>query len=125
MSGKNVKQQEVTREDQTHINSFNKLNATFHELEATIAGKKKILEELDDASNELMLSDEDSVRYVIGESFVHVDKDVADERLTAMTALLTKEVAELSKQLAGIQAEMKGLKATLYSKFGSSINLEE
>jgi hypothetical protein len=39
------------------------------------------MEELDDASNELMLSDEDSVRFVVGECLVHFEKDTAESRL--------------------------------------------
>lgn len=46
---------------------------------------QKILEDLEDASNELMLSDEENIRYVIGECFVHMDKDAAEEKLEGVT----------------------------------------
>lgn len=46
---------------------------------------QRALEELEDASNELMLSDEDTVRFVVGECLVHYDKDTAEERLTGHT----------------------------------------
>jgi hypothetical protein len=46
---------------------------------------QKILEDLEDASNELMLSDEENIRYVIGECFVHMDKDAAEEKLQSVT----------------------------------------
>lgn len=122
---KDVKKIEVTIDDQNHINSFNKLNNRMHELEAQVAAKKKLLEELEDASNELMLSDEETVRYVVGACFVHIDKDDSEQRLQTFTDLLNGEVADLGKQLDGIKEEMKQLKALLYGKFGKSINLEE
>mmetsp|Transcript_9732 Transcript_9732/g.24197 ORF Transcript_9732/g.24197 Transcript_9732/m.24197 type:complete len:125 (-) Transcript_9732:329-703(-) len=122
---KDLKKVEVTFEDQQHINMFNKLNTKMHELEAMIRAKKKILEDLEDASNELMLSDEDNIRYVIGECFVHMEKDAAEEKLTGLTDSANGEVKALSSEVDSIKDKMKDLKTKLYSKFGSSINLEE
>ncbi len=143
---------EVTLEDQTNINNFNSFNIKLHELEAQITGQKasvtaqqmrqrrsqdaalnaarrclaflqKTLEELEDAGNELMLADDEEVRYVVGECFVHVDKEAAEERLQAMSETVTKEVARLTAELEEVKGKMKALKAVLYGKFGKSINL--
>lgn len=83
------------------------------------------MEELEDASNELMLSDEETVRYVIGECFVHIDKDSAEERIQAQTDLVTSEIGEFKGELDDIAAQMAQLKKALYGKFGKSINLED
>ncbi|GFH30105.1 prefoldin subunit 4, partial [Haematococcus lacustris] len=114
---------EVLEEDQGRINEFNRLNNRSHELDATIKAKKKILEDLEDASNELMLSDEEQIRYVVGECFVHLDKEVAEARLQGMADAVKDEVQQLVGEVDGTQAKMKELKALLYGKFGTSINL--
>lgn len=87
--------------------------------------RQMTLEELEDASNELMLSDDDNVRFVVGECLVHFDKDAAESRLEEVTQNVHKEVDKTSSELTDIQAKLKDLKALLYAKFGDSINLEE
>jgi hypothetical protein len=42
------------------------------------------LEHLEEAGNELMLAeDDDSARYLVGESWLHINNDTAEERLQA------------------------------------------
>ena len=53
---------------------------------------QKILEDVEDASSELMLSDEENVRYLIGECMVHLEKDEAEKKLEEYTTTLQKEV---------------------------------
>mmetsp|Transcript_18846 Transcript_18846/g.32187 ORF Transcript_18846/g.32187 Transcript_18846/m.32187 type:complete len:122 (+) Transcript_18846:121-486(+) len=120
-----AKRVDVTKEDQTDINAFNKFNSKMRELEMNVKAKKRILEDLEDAGNELMLSDEEQVRYVIGECFVSMEKEQAEERLQAMSDTLTQDVKDLGAQMAGVQDSIKALKAKLYLKFGNSIQLEE
>ena len=77
----------MTRDDQANINSFGRLNNRLHELDAELEGKKacadaqqrrpcavpdaacchvaraqKLLDDLEDASNELMITDDTEVR---------------------------------------------------------------
>eukprot|EP00798_Chlamydomonas_sp_ICE-L_P017123 gene17123-23426_t len=114
---------------------------------AQIVARKKVLEDLEDAENELMLCDEESVRFCIGECFVHVDSEAAEERLqdmsndckvevekcnTKIAAIKEKlgelkkvEVEKCNKEIAAIKEKLGELKKVLYAKFGNSINLEE
>ena len=88
--------------------------------------KQTILEELEDASNELMLADDDEeVRYVVGECFMAIDKDAADERIAAQTTLVQGEIEEHEAELSQINGAMEKLKKVLYGKFGTQINLED
>lgn len=84
---------------------------------------QKKLEDLEDAGNELMLCDDEDIRYVAGECFVHMDKDAAESRLQDLVDTVKGDVGKLEEQIAATQARMKELKAVLYGKFGSSINL--
>lgn len=72
-----------------------------------------------------MLSDEDTVRFVLGECFVALDKDQAEARLEAQSSECDKDLATYAKELEGVKAQMTELKVQLYAKFGNSINLEE
>eukprot|EP00877_Chromochloris_zofingiensis_P003477 jgi/Chrzof1/1312/Cz10g02190.t1 len=83
------------------------------------------LEDLDDASAELMLSDGEVVRILTGDSFLHVDKDDADEKLTQLTDEARAQLSEHQSALASVKGKMAELKVVLYGKFGNSINLEE
>lgn len=84
---------------------------------------QKKLEDLEDAGNELMLADDETVRYVAGECFVYMDKEAAEERLEKLSASVTSDLEGHKANIAATQAKMKELKAQLYGKFGNSINL--
>ncbi|KAK2139900.1 hypothetical protein LSH36_1567g00018 [Paralvinella palmiformis] len=54
----------VTFEDQQKINKFARINAKLQDLKGDLEGKRKELENLEDAENEvLMISDEDPILY--------------------------------------------------------------
>lgn len=56
---KEVKKEiDVTWEDQHKINTFNRLNTLFHELEDEIAVKREEINKIVDASDEIYLSDD-------------------------------------------------------------------
>ncbi|MCO5560102.1 hypothetical protein L7F22_013709 [Adiantum nelumboides] len=116
---------EVTWEDQQNINTFGRLNNKFHELEDDIKLKKEMLENLEDASNELILTDEDIVRYQLGEVFCHLPKDEVEERLEALKGENQKELERFEEEKDGVLKQMANLKTILYGKFKDSINLEE
>lgn len=56
------------------------------------------LEELEDAGNELMLSDDDNVRFVIGECLVQFDKDAAETRLEQVRGAMSHVVLSRLKR---------------------------
>ncbi|GLC44484.1 hypothetical protein PLESTB_000068400 [Pleodorina starrii] len=116
---------EVLAEDQQRINMFSRLYTKMHDLERLLKHHKNELEELEDAGNELMLSDEDNVRFVVGECLVHFDKDAAEGRLEQVTQDVNKEMEKTTAELEEVKAKLKDLKSTLYAKFGKQINLEE
>ncbi|KAG9452546.1 hypothetical protein H6P81_005450 [Aristolochia fimbriata] len=116
---------EVTWEDQQNINKFGRLNNRFHELEDEIKVAKETNDNLEDASNELILSDEDVVRFQIGEVFTHMPREDVEERLEKMKEDTSKLLEKLEEEKESVLAQMAELKKILYGKFKDSINLEE
>ncbi|GAB2211445.1 hypothetical protein Droror1_Dr00024758 [Drosera rotundifolia] len=116
---------EVTWEDQQNINKFGRLNTRFHELEDEIKVAKETSENLEDAENELILTDEETIRFQIGEVFAHVSKEEVESRLESMKEVTSKNLEKLEEEKESILAQMAELKKILYGKFKDSINLEE
>ncbi|XP_074320845.1 prefoldin subunit 4-like [Silene latifolia] len=115
---------QVTWEDQQNINKFSKLNNRFQELEDEIKLTKEKCENLEDASNELILTDEETVRFQIGEVFAHVPISEVETRLEEMKDSTCKNLEKLLEEKDSVVAQMAELKKVLYAKFGDSINLE-
>ncbi|KAK1288343.1 putative prefoldin subunit 4 [Acorus calamus] len=82
-------------------------------------------ENLEDAGNELILSDEEVVRFQIGEVFAHMPKEEVEERLETMKGKASEELKRLEEERKSVDAQMTELKKILYGKFKDSINLEE
>lgn len=80
---------------------------------------------LEDASNELILTDEEVVRFQIGEVFAHVPKDEVESRIEQMQEATSQKLEKLEEEKQSVVAQMSELKKILYGKFGESINLEE
>eukprot|EP00741_Cyanophora_paradoxa_P021479 tig00021357_g20735.t1 len=117
---------EVTRQDQQNINAFNRLNQRFHELEDELKAKKDELQNLEDASSDLMMCDDDDiVKYQMGEAFVDVKASVAQELVDKSKERVQGQVDTLVDSIASAKSKMEELKKTLYGKFGNAINLEE
>ncbi|XP_043690528.1 probable prefoldin subunit 4 [Telopea speciosissima] len=116
---------EVTWEDQQNINKFGRLNNRFHELEDEIRFAKETNENLEDASNELILTDEEVVRFQIGEVFAHMPKEEVESRIEQMQEVNCKNLEKLEEEKDSVLAQMAELKKILYGKFKDSINLEE
>lgn len=66
-----------------------------------------------------------TTRYKIGESFLHLPQPRAMKRLEKDQAVLSAQVLELSAGAEQCEKEMKELKVTLYARFGRAINLDE
>ncbi|KAL0384836.1 UNVERIFIED_CONTAM: putative prefoldin subunit [Sesamum radiatum] len=124
-AGSSGSEAEVTWEDQQNINKFGRLNNRLHELDDEIKMAKEKNESLEDASNELILTDEEVVRFQIGEVFAHVPKDEVESRIEEMKEVTSKNVEKLEEEKELILAQMAELKKILYGKFKDSINLEE
>ncbi|CAA0827226.1 Probable prefoldin subunit 4 [Striga hermonthica] len=124
-AGSSGSEAEVTWEDQQNINKFGRLNNRLHELDDEIKTAKENNESLEDASNELILTDEEIVRFQIGEVFVHVPKDEVESRIEDMKEVTGKNLEKLEEERESIIAQMAELKKILYGKFKDSINLEE
>ncbi|KAL3624611.1 Prefoldin subunit 4 [Castilleja foliolosa] len=124
-AGSSASETEVTWEDQQNINKFGRLNNRLHELEDEIKIAKETNESLEDASNELILTDEETVRFQIGEVFAHVPRDEVESRIEQMQEATSKNLEKLEEEKETIVAQMANLKKILYGKFKDSINLEE
>ncbi|XP_039130646.1 probable prefoldin subunit 4 [Dioscorea cayenensis subsp. rotundata] len=116
---------EVTWEDQQNINKFGRLNNRFHELEDEIKAAKELNVSLEDVSNELIFTDEEVIRFQIGEVFAHMPRDEAEARLEKMKEEASKDLERLEEEKESVLAQMAELKRILYGKFKDSINLEE
>lgn len=116
---------QVTREDQTRINRFGRLNQLKEDLKDKIAEKKSQLMNLTDGAGDIeMLLDDDSCMIKVGEVFWSVSNEDAEEFVEEQKATVTEELATLEPQVAKIEYEMTDLKSVLYGKFGSNINLD-
>lgn len=154
MQGSNKELVEVNWEDQQNINAFADLIrkhtvvkvsmddkkvhtppvdyvvVTQHHLINMLTAMQKRCEHLDEAQTELMLVDEeDSTRYLIGECFLHIPNDDADQRLGTgsnsieyLVAILVwsspgfmrccAELAQLQKEIGDLEAEESELQGT-------------
>lgn len=124
---------EVTKEDQTNINSFSKLYLKKQELEGLIKLKKELSVQNEDAITEIeMNGDDEIVPTRFGVCFInisstqqsHVGRHALDF-LEGDQAKLKAEIKELVDSHEDTLKRMSKLKATLYGKFGNSINLDE
>lgn len=86
---------------------------------------KEAIDNLEDAGNELILTDEEVVRFQIGEVFAHVPKDEVETRIEEMKEMNAKTLEKLEEEKEAVLAQMAELKKILYGKFKDSINLEE
>lgn len=73
----------------------------------------------------MILTDEEVVRFQIGEVFAHVPKDEVETRIEQMKEVTGQNLEKLEEEKNSVLAQMTELKKILYGKFGESINLEE
>uniref|UniRef100_A0A672HV61 Prefoldin subunit 4 n=1 Tax=Salarias fasciatus TaxID=181472 RepID=A0A672HV61_SALFA len=116
----------VTFEDQQKINKFARNTNRMTELKNEIEAKKKSLQNIQDASDDLMMLDDDSllIPYQIGDVFINHSQEEAQEMLEATKETLEQEVKGLEERVLAIQQVLGDLKVQLYAKFGNNINLE-
>ncbi|GFH50984.1 hypothetical protein CTEN210_07460 [Chaetoceros tenuissimus] len=116
---------EVRREDQENINKFGRLNARLHDCREELASLKKKLEQMDDASTELMMGSGDSVMLNLGNAFFEIEEEEATEFCEEEVNTMQEIVDKLEEEESDILDEQKVLKGLLYGRFGKSINLED
>jgi prefoldin subunit 4 len=65
------------------------------------------------------------IRYRIGEAFVSLSLEAAQERISKSQEELDQEIEGLKSQMDEAVEKMDGLKKVLYARFGNAINLEK
>lgn len=116
----------ITFEDQQQINTFARKSARIQELKDEIEQKKKELQNLEDAGDELMMLDDDTtpIPYRIGEIFIHLSSEETQEYLENAKSKIQDEIKSLESNTAEVKQLLADLKVKLYAKFGNNINLE-
>lgn len=117
---------EVTIDDQNKINKFARLNQRLEEVRLILKRKKKNVQDLNDALDEILLQADDvaDVSLMIGEAFISYTAEDSQNEMEKLKSECETEVSALMKREEAIKEEMAKLKIDLYAKFGSSINLE-
>ncbi|XP_029012733.1 prefoldin subunit 4 [Betta splendens] len=126
VKGPAVEDVNVTFEDQQKINKFARNTSRMTELKSEIEAKKKSLQNLEDASDDLMMLDDDCVLipYEIGDVFISHSREETQVMLESARETLEREIGGLEDQVSAIQKVLGDLKVQLYAKFGNNINLE-
>ena len=101
---------EVTWEDQQRICAFSRMNARHHELNAEIKTKEKQIDDLDEASTELVVNDEDETCVLVGECFVKMDNDAAEGKVEQMLAEARDGLEKLKTERKVLREGMDELK---------------
>ncbi|XP_069099717.1 prefoldin subunit 4 [Pleurodeles waltl] len=116
----------VTFEDQQKINKFARNTSRLTELKEEIDVRKKQLQNLEDACDDLMMLGDDCsvIPYQIGDVFISHGEEETQEMLEAAKKHLQEEIDALESRVESIHTVLSDLKVQLYAKFGNNINLE-
>jgi len=82
------------------------------------------MEQLDDASTELMMGSGDHVMLHLGNAFFETAEEFATEHCENEVEKMQDKIDNLANEEEDITEEMTSLKKVLYGRFGKSINLE-
>lgn len=115
----------VDWQDQQYINEFGRMNIRMAELDENMKKLKNELASLNDAEQDIeMLLDDDACKIRIGEVYVNVSNDDAEEYVKQEKEEKEAALEEHDKEKAGLVERMNVLKAALKAKFGDAINLD-
>lgn len=117
----------VTWTDQQNINLFSRLNLRLQNMNDELISKRSELANTIDAISDIdnLLDDElGTCKIKVGQVFVSVTNEDADEYVQRHKSSVQSIVDELESQSRDIRAQMNELKSKLYAKFGNQINLE-
>ncbi|OQR87118.1 hypothetical protein THRCLA_22936 [Thraustotheca clavata] len=95
---------DVRKEDQDRINEFGRNNSRLADVRDEIKALQDKLETLDDANTEVMMGEGDDVQLFIGESFVKVSEEYAQEYLEAQTEKTQAKVAKLQEEETSLES---------------------
>jgi prefoldin subunit 4 len=116
----------ISYEDQSKINKFAINNTKLHDYQDELNEKKKELQNISEAIDELILLDNDErVPFQYGEVFTHLTVNEASEELEKNKTKIETEISNLIEKLNSTKNLLSELKTQLYAKFGNKINLEE
>lgn len=115
---------EVRLEDQQRINEFGRLNTRLLEIKDDKSHIKDVLDKLDDAATELMTGEGDPVMLMLGDSFMKCEEEYATEYCERKQEERQSKLDLLMEEEKGILVRQRALKKELYTRFGSSIQLE-
>jgi len=115
----------ITKENQKKINVFAIRNGWLDELKDELEAKQNLLKNLEDASDEVSLLDDDAtIPILIGESFVHYNQEDGLAQISTLQSTTRTSISVIQKKIDAIKVEMADLRKQLYSQFGDAINLE-
>ena len=114
----------VKKEDQGRINKFARKNALLQELKDELRSKKDVLQDIEEAEGNLLMTDESLISYHVGEVFFQLTLDSAQLMLENAKKECLERIHKLEEEMSGIETILKDLKVELYARFGSNINLE-
>jgi prefoldin subunit 4 len=115
---------EVRLQDQEKINEFGKLNNRLMEITAEMKQSKTDLELLQDASGDLEMLIDGNASLLIGEAFIEVNEDYANEYLSKKIKIIEDRMSSFESETKTINTSQAELKKDLYARFGDAIQLE-
>ncbi|CAK0839429.1 unnamed protein product [Prorocentrum cordatum] len=118
---------QVEKDDQVRINKFSRLHMRFDDIDEEIIALKKKVQTYKDATEEIegCMELDGGILMRIGEAFTGVEEDTAVENLSKLTESAEARLSQLTDEIEQVKTDMDALKKVLYSKFGTSINLEK
>ncbi len=116
----------IKYEDQSKINKFAINNTKLHEFQDDLAEKKKQLQNINEAIEELVLFDDSEIiPFQYGEVFTRLNVQDANAELEKAKSDIEREISDLDDKVGSTKKLLADLKTQLYAKFGNKINLEE
>ena len=102
------KEVHISLEDQQKINKFARLNSRLEDLKDDLKAKQEETKTLEDASGDLMMleDDDEKVPYQIGEVFVYLTQDEAQEKIETSKDNLGEAIKVVETRAQAIKDEM-------------------
>ena len=114
----------VKKEDQGRINKFARKNALLQDLKDELKSTKDVLQDIEEAEGNLLMTDETLISYRVGEVFFQLTLDSAQSMLDNAKKECLEKIQRLEEEMSMIEKVLKELKVELYARFGTNINLE-
>ena len=103
------KEVHISLEDQQKINKFARLNSRLEDLKDDLKAKQEETKTLEDASGDLMMleDDDEKVPYQIGEVFVYLTQDEAQEKIETSKDNLGEAIKVVETRAQAIKDEIQ------------------